>query len=328
MVFEGKTSGSVYLYFPSTKTMSSVTSTTKTVTVPAHLCEIERTFDDGSGNTVSHANTDSHWNMLGLPLLNNMTGDFAGKFQVDDKIYLFEWDPADNTLNPVAAGSEAGQIGNFTFKAMGAYMVQFYGDITFSGIVPTPSSVAARRTPEENKNYIIDLEVLNSEDEKINHTYVELRDGALDGFMLNEDMYLTTNSKNVNIYTFAGDYNVAANVLSHNNHTVPVGTIVKKAGTYKFSMPYEFSGTVTLVDTYTGARTDLAFGDYEVYMDKGTVNDRFVLEINIHKIATAIDGAESGCSLKDGKAHKFIMNDQMYILKNGVMYDARGAKVK
>jgi len=331
MVFEGKTSGkSVYLYFPSAKTMSSVTSTSKTVKVPAHLCEIERTFDDGSGrNTVSHTKTDSHWNMLGVPLLSNHEGDFSEIFtqSYDDMKYLYAWNAADNSLSPVAAGSSAGQLGNFTFNAMGAYMVQYAGDITFTGSVPVPASVAARRT-EETKNYKVYLEVLDGEDSPINHTYIELSEGASDDFELNEDLYLTTNSKNVNVYSFAGDYNVAANVLSHNNHTVPVGVIVNKNGTYKFSMPYEFSGTVTLVDTYTGARTDLAFGDYEVYMDKGTVNDRFVLEINIHKIATAIDGAESGCSLKDGKAHKFIMNDQMYILKNGVMYDARGAKVK
>lgn len=33
-------------------------------------------------------------------------------------------------------------------------------------------------------------------------------------------------------------------------------------------------------------------------------------------------------SLKDGKAHKFIENGAMYILRDGVIYDARGNKVK
>ena len=69
--------------------------------------------------------------------------------------------------------------------------------------------------------------------------------------------------------------------------------------------------------------------DYEVYLEKGTIDDRFELEINIHNAPTAIDGVGVGQgSLKDGKAHKFIMNDMMYILKDGVLYDARGARVK
>ena len=60
---------------------------------------------------------------------------------------------------------------------------------------------------------------------------------------------------------------------------------------------------------------------------KGTINDRFELEININKVPTAIDGVEDG-SLKDGKAHKFIENGVMYILKEGEVFDARGNRVK
>lgn len=327
MVFNGKSAGSsVFLYFPSYQTMSSITSATKTITIPSHECTLTNSWTEGD-KTLYHSNTDSHWNMLGVPLLNSQTGSFTSYFTQSDMKYLYEWDPATNTLNPAVAGSSAGQIGNFTFKAMGAYMVQFAGNITFTGAVAAPSSVAARQK-KETKNYTVDLEVLDAEDTRINHTYVELRDGASDDFMLNEDMYMTLNSKAVNIYSFAGDYDVAANVLSLGNHVVPVGVAVKKAGTYKFSMPYEFSGTVTLVDKFNNTRTNLAFDEYEVYLEKGSINDRFDMEINIHKVPTSIENVDGNNALNDGGVHKFIENDQMYILKNGTIYNAQGAKVK
>ena len=140
---------------------------------------------------------------------------------------------------------------------------------------------------------------------------------------------MVKDSKTADIYTFAGCYDVSANVLSVENHVIPVGVDVKSAGTYTFSMPSNFSGTVTLVDKFDGTRTNLAMEDYEVYLEKGTIDDRFELEINVNKMPTAIDGAEDGSgSLKDGKAHKFIMNDMMYILNDGVLYDATGKRVK
>ena len=140
-------------------------------------------------------------------------------------------------------------------------------------------------------------------------------------------MYMVTNSRAVNIYTYAGDYDVAANVLPLETTTVPVGVTVRTAGTYTFSMPSHFDGTVTLVDTYAQTRTNLGIEDYTVNLEEGTFNSRFLLELNIHQAPTAIDGVSDG-TLKDGKAHKFLQNGVMYILQNGVMYDAQGKRVK
>ena len=171
------------------------------------------------------------------------------------------------------------------------------------------------------------MQVTNGKEETTNHTYIELRETANDDFALNEDVYMDLNNVATCIYSYAGDYDVAANVLSVGDHIVPVGVNVVKAGTCTFSMPSNFSGTVILIDKFAQTRTNLALEDYEVYLNKGVVNDRFELEININKMPTAIDGVEGG-SLKDGKAHKFIENGVMYILKNGVLYGARGNRVK
>ena len=270
-------------------------------------------------------NTDSHWNMMGTPLFEHKTASTIvdpAAINGETLHYFYAWDYTDNTLSVKADLANGVQ----TFNAMHAYMVQYAGDVTFSGAAIHPASIAARRTAE-TRNLNIELQVLNANEEEINQTYVQLKDGADADFKLNEDMYMVTNSRAVNIYTYAGDYDVAANVLPLETTIVPVGVMVKTAGSYTFSMPSDFSGTVTLVDSFAQTRTNLAVEDYTVDLEKGTFNDRFLLEININKVPTAIDGVPGG-SLKDGKAHKFIENGAMYILQDGKIYDARGNRLQ
>ena len=321
-----KSGGSVYLYFPSaSKTSGTISDGDKVVTIPSHACSIDRTFTPaGAGGPLSHQYTDSHWNVIGTPLFENKTAASIvdGPTESGETMqYYYAWNSADNTLAAQAAFDDG-----VTFKSMHSYMVQYTGDVTFSGAKLTPpASVAARHIPGEKQNYRIKLR-METENGNRSETFVELRENACDTFALNEDMYMMRSSTTVDLYTYAGNYDVAANVLSMNNHIVPIGMDVKRAGTYRFTMPSDFSGTVTLIDTEADVRTNLAYGDYEVNLPKGTSNNRFLLEINIQQMPTAIDGA--GGSLKDGKAHKFIENGQMYILQNGIIYDARGNRVK
>ena len=330
-----KAGSSIYLYFPSANGDIVINSDAKTIHVPAHECKINRTFNGGKLN---HKYTDSNWNMMGIPIFQNHTGDkdvagtpgaiFTPNKEVSDTTdympgigFFYEWSTDKSYSVRKAEGYE--------FKPMHGYLVQYAGDVTFTCATPDVAApVAARRTPVM-EDYELELQVLNTNEEVLNRTYVELREEACDTFALNEDLYLAMNKHAVNVYTFAGTYNVAANVLSVDNHIVPMGVVVRKEGTYTFSMPDNFSGEVTLVDTHTGTRTNLAMTDYEIHLQTGTFDERFYLEININMTPTAIDGVTDGSgSLKDGKAHKFIMNDMLYILKDGVIYDARGNRVQ
>lgn len=333
-LWENKTSGSkLYLYFPSEKSFendSIIASGTKTIQVPSHTCTIDRTFETPSG-TVNHKFTDSHWNMIGVPLFENQSNVETEKFvttkddQVTpfetDKGYFYEWTPSTNSM---AVRTTSG----YQFKSMHGYMVQFTGSVGFSGssLQEIPAGIVARRNVQTTENYTLELELLR-ENEHTSRTYVELREEACDTFALNEDMYMLYTSLPADLYTMAGGYDVSANVLSINDHIIPVGIEVHNAGTYTFTMPSNFSGEVVLVDTYTQTRTNLMLEDYEIALPKGMITDRFYLELSINKMPTAIDGVEGG-SLKDGKAHKFIENGQMYILQNGVIYDAQGKRVK
>ncbi len=326
-IWENKGAGSsVYLYFPSTADAENIKEDEQTIRVPEHTCRINRTFTDSHGNEVNHMNTDSHWNMMGTPLFEDKTASTIGTPSASGSgattlKYFYAWNASTNTLQAQAALDNT-----VSFSSMYSYMVQYAGEVTFRGSRVVPNAIAAREKVE-TKNYNIKLQVLDAEDNEINRTFVTLEEGASADFVLNEDMYMVTNKLPVNIYTFAGNYDVAGNVLPIESTTVPVGVIVKTAGTYTFSMPSHFDGTVTLVDTYAQTRTNLGIEDYTVNLEEGTFNSRFLLELNIHQAPTAIDGVSDG-TLKDGKAHKFLQNGVMYILQNGVMYDAQGKRVK
>ena len=324
----------VYLYFPSTDTLhrdSIISSATKTVKVPAHECLHDRTFLTESGREVNHKFTDSHWNMIGVPLFQDYVASIASfapgtvdstQALATGKGYFYDWSPVNNTFTIHSAES-------YSFKSMHGYMVQFCGSVSFVGsaIHTKPSSIAARREPLNREDYTIDLQLLRN-NSRVSRTYVELREEACDTFALNEDMYMLYTSLPADLYTLAGNYDVSANVLSIDNHVVPVGVEVHQAGEYTFTMPGTFSGTATLVDTEANTRTNLAISDYTVTLPKGICDGRFFLELDIHKVPTSIDIIEDGGSLKDGKAHKFIENGVMYILREGQIYDACGNKVK
>ena len=317
---------SVFLYFPAKERITSISNSEKTSTVEAHKCNIDRFWSNNSKK--NHINTDSHWNMIGSPLFHDSyIKDTLGSdtFQLRSFYYL---DMADDNKWKAKAVAE-----DRLFKAMHSKFVQWCGTLNWTTTVTaewgTYSASAPRRaTAEDQKSYFMKLE-LTYNDKVSDWTYVEMCDDADTAFVLREDMCKYTNTGIPQIYTFAGGYDVAYNTTTIETQTIPVGVIIRKNGTYTFSMPTNFSGEVTLIDTYAQTRTNLALEDYEVELPKGTIDDRFLLEFKITNSPTAIDGAIDGSgSLKDGKAHKFIMNDQMYILNDGVIYDARGNRVK
>ncbi len=328
-IWENKSAeSSVYLYFPSAGNVGTIASSTKNIEVTALPCNIDREFTVAT-RTLNHKYTDSNWNLIGVPIFQNSTGalepatiasentgDQTGSY--GPFYYFYDYNVANNRYSIASAAG-------YNFKTMYSYMLQYAGTVTFTG--STPSSVAARRIAD-TKKYEIELQVLRNDEEVINRAFVNLKENACDTFALNEDVYMSPNSAAVNIYTLAGNYDVAANILSIDNHIVPVGVEVSKAGTYTFSMPSDFDGTVVLVDNFDGSRTDLSLGDYSVALPKGTIEDRFTLEINIERSsATDIEGIEGG-TIKDGKAHKFVRDGIMYILRDGVIYDAMGKRVK
>ena len=302
--------GSTFLYFPSKENVNTISGSTGSYTIVAHPHTSNRV---NSKTGEKHSDTDSNWAMIGANAYGDVYTQAGGR-----PAGRYEYNPATNgwTLN---AGDKTD-----VYKSLHAYMVQWAG--TFQWQTTTPASVAARQK-DVVKNNTIQLNLIQN-DEVSDKTFVKLNNEASTEFVLNEDVCKIINSGVPNIYTYAGVYDVALSQVPEENQIVSVGVVIRKNGTYTFSMPENINGTVTLIDEFEQTRTNLSLSDYEVTLPKGTNNDRFKLEINVKKIPTAIDGVEGEGTLKDGKAHKFLQNGVMYILQNGCLYDAQGRRVE
>jgi uncharacterized repeat protein (TIGR02543 family) len=82
---------------------------------------------------------------------------------------------------------------------------------------------------------------------------------------------------------------------------------------------------VWLIDNETGAQIDLLDSDYTFEAAAGTTDGRFILmgRFFAPQIATGIDEVDG----EQAKARKIIIQDKMYILLNGQLYDATGKQV-
>ena len=311
----------VELYFPSYGTMGNITNATVMYNLPAHECTINRPTPDGDRRI-----KDSHWNVMPVPTyINTSNVAFSNTtWTATRPSFLYEWNMNDNSLTP-RSGS------GYTYHAMHAYIVQYAGDVTWTSTSVTPSSIVAReRTAPSEVEFRIEL---SENEQTIDQTYVRLSNDeeVSTGFVFGEDMSKEFNKSKANIYTFIGTEQVAGNVLPMSEQTtvVPVGVKIVANGDYTFSIPDGTEGTgVTLIDNETGVHTNLALMDYTVALEAGTYDGRFILEISpIAQTPTGVDTiSDEGLEMQG--ARKVLIDEKMYILKDGKVYDARGARVQ
>ena len=307
-------------YFPSASgNIGIISADSYPQIVLPHECKIDREFEVQDVGTVNHKNTDSHWNVIGVPAFQNASGSVV-EGNKDFKSF-YEWNSTTNGYNVRATAD------SYEFKTMYAYMTQFYGTINWENVSVVTTNSAPRYAYADEKNYMIELFFNGNGAE--DHTYINLVDEASTDFVLNEDMMKIDNAGFPNIYSFAGNYNVAYNETKMDNQTVTLGVSAPKAGTYTFAMPKDFSGTAKLIDLVEGITTDLNVANYSVDLNKGTYNNRFQLILEVEaKAPTSIEGSESGMWNEDGKTKKLLINDQIYLINGGRVYNANGAELR
>jgi hypothetical protein len=216
------------------------------------------------------------------------------------------------------------------FQSMYAYFVQWGGTLnwsTFTGENDTPKELAAKQNAAyEAQEHNLRLE-LQQDYKALDQTFVDMQeDGVTAAFDLNKDMTKILNA-GANIYTLAGEENIqlAGNSLPIANTVIPVGVQIAKAGEYTFAMPDGTDGiTVELIDYETNTRTNLLLSEYTVDLNAGTFETRFALHVKPSNVTTSIDPVLG----ENGQVRKILMNGQLYLLKDGQLYDAQGRCVQ
>ena len=324
----------VELFFPSTASAGTIQQTNATVSVPSHECTIDRTGNNGSDINKNRKIADSHWNVIGVPSYANYGSTLSDGTNTitwhapntNNLPFLYEWNMADNSYTPQTGST-------YSFKAMHAYMVQYQGTLVWSLASATPSSPVARRAadlPQRNIEFRLELQ---QNDKMTDQTFVKLSDNeeVSANFAFDEDMMKEMNQGKANIYTMVEGYiPTAGNTLPMREQTtvVPVGVKIATNGDYTFSIPDGTSGVgVTLIDTENNIRTNLSAVDYTVSLESGQNDNRFVLEISpIQHIATEIETSDIGDQQSD--VRKLLIDGLLYIVRDGKVYDARGARIE
>ena len=341
----------VSLYFPSSTAVGNIIKKDVSVTIDqtGYECTINRTVDANNNPTGLPADydrrkRDSYWHCIGVPSFANNTHDIKDDAfikDVSDEYYYpstwsaanlpfyYKWDPATNAISPYSTGS------SLEFKAMNSYLVQYSGtSLSWSSVTtPSASSVVGRKAKMEDIHFAeFKLELMQGE-ESVDHTFVRLTDNeeATKEFEFGQDLCKEFNKKS-NIYTLIGDLQVAGNSmpLEYEKTTlVPVGVKIVAEGEYSFSLPEGTSGVgVTLIDNELQTRTNLALTDYAVTLPAGTYDERFVLEISPIEQTTTNVEAVTGDGLQVTGVCKKLIDGVLYIVKDGKVFDARGARIQ
>jgi hypothetical protein len=326
----------VYVYFPSAAEVEDIEGTNRLI--PIDQDGYECTIGPRPGMSDDRRNKDGYWHCIGVPSFANYNKDLYdtnGGTKIDwtssSMPYLYEWNSASNTLSVTSSAT-------FSFRATFSYLVQYAGaSIYWSAVNATPASVVARQK-DEPTNVEFRMELQQGE-EKADQAFVRMTtdENVTTGFDFNYDLSKEFNKNKANIYTMVTTTmedgpsvtEVAGNVLPMSEQTtiVPVGVKIATNDDYTFSIPDGTSGVgVTLIDNFTGTRTNISAVDYTVSLEAGTYNERFVLEIS--PIEQVITNLEPSAMEQQSDVRKLLIDGLLYIVRDGKVYDARGAKVE
>lgn len=328
----------VELFFPSTVDLETLQQTT--YTTPAlssdYKCTIDRPGEDGDRRV-----KDSYWRCLGVPSLNiynTAVRDGEGNvitwknsytWQEDESEFpfIYMWNKSDNTLTPQSTS-------RFTFLPTHSYLVQNGGEIHWTNVSKSPSSIVAHR---QRKESVVDYNwrlQLGQDTTMMDQTYIRMSniEQVTDTFDFGQDLNKEFNKTRSNIYSYIGYERVGANSMPLKTETttvVPIGLNIISNGAYTLSMPDGTFGVgVTLVDNLTGIHTNLSAGmEYTCELESGDYTDRFWLEISpVQSILTDIEAVSDDTDNEYGR--KVLIDGALYIVRDGKMYDARGARIK
>ena len=299
------------LFFPALSTISDITTVNETIPAlsEAYRCTIDLSASLGSEG--DRRTKDSYWRCIGTP-------GFSSPTSVSALDYLYEWNTADNSLSVVSSDG-------FTFLPTHAYLVQHGGEIVWTDVTK-PTGIAARKTSSAYHEWRL---AISQDAQEQDRTYVRLTDDVTADFDFGRDLIKELNAGKTNIYSFVGYERLAANCLPMSDSTtiVPLGVQIAAAGTYTFSIPEGTNGAqVILADQVANTRTNLGLTDYTVHLDGGTYDGRFLLEIA--PVSSSTTHIEMVSSERLDSARKVLVDGVLYIVKNGKVFDARGARIE
>ena len=346
--FWAHNTGQVELFFPSTVNVKTIEKTNYQMDGLSddYICNINYN-KDGNNPEGDRRVKDTYWRCIGVPSFANYDGslyktatdaeneenainwkdDYTWQADYSGFPFLYEWNTADNSITPVSTQK-------YPFRPTFAYLVQNGNPIYWSAVNTKPSKIVARRlAADEVKNYEWKL-TLSRNEQVEDQAFVRLSDDEqiTTEFDFNQDLSKEFNYGRSDIYTLIGYEKAAANSLPLSEQTtlIPLGLSIEYNSDYTIAMPGRMENIgVTLIDTESNTRTNLSAGmEYTLTLKKGDYNNRFFIEISpIQQTPTDIEYV-TGDSNSQDSVRKVLIDNILYIVRDGQIFDARGARVQ
>ena len=313
----------------------------KTITVAPHPAE---------------KNINAGWNLIGNPYMSTITGLNNESIQTGTIVWndnKWEWS-TDETYNQrfIVFPSNDGQwyttaqASNATLPAFKNFFVQIIDDEAVNALViphtsrTNPSAAPARHAAEEIDRDIELAIVLEKDEQNADQMDFLLNNTYGPAFDRNADFTKMMNNTNFNLYGVHMDDCLSFVAIDQYTAAQPVaiGYQVPTAGEYMLRMsdkPYVMADRIKALyvtdhEMTPEVTTDILKEPYRFTVGKAETNHtRFTISIEL-KPNTG-DGVTTGWENVDvGKDQpiKFIYQDKLYILRNGVIYDATGKFVQ
>lgn len=335
--------------FPMTLASGSAEAAKSGVSVTAHG------MTDGELND-GVAPNDAGWNMLGNPFLADIGGTESYETAVKGTILSYHnvktmdasgnwtggWHWEENETNvryvriPNDLGTEYEQVRfkDATLRAFHHFFIQAGATGTFNFDLATRAQSMPQRIkqgklllPEE-----MDVDFRLSKDEASTKFGLTLCDDFSSDYVMNEDIAEDLSGEAMKAYTLILDQRVTYNGLPFTaaQQIIPVGFRAPNAGEYTFSYKEDENSEniehIYLTDMRLGVVTDLKDNTYKFASEIGVVDNRFVLQIVFSSNVTT--DVEETFEQENGRPLKFIYQGKIYILRNGILYDITGKRVR
>lgn len=308
--------------------------------------------------TLASKNNNSGWALVGNPYLSNVSGLDNTDIQVGKLVHTdtnpwdgkWQWDNPTTGVRYIVLTDdgqtfESQQAITATLKAFKNFFVQIQNGEATSLVIPANSRTDKNLAParymadvEQDIQLAVDL-VSETRSDKVD---LLINDVYTAEFDQDGDFTKMMNTTKFNLYgVYPGD-NLSFIAVDKTTAagSIAIGYQVPAAGEYTLQLserPYVMSDYVeTLLVTdhevSPEVTTDLLENPYSFTVTKAETNDaRFTVSIKLKEnqdTPTDIDIINGGGDLDGEKPIKFIYHDKMYILRNGVLYDATGKKVR
>lgn len=288
--------------------------------------------------------TDNHkgWNYLSNPYMAAISGAEA-----DSKLvvgYLREtgtgpWEWVNDTYRYVTIPHNDGEdyyqqkFSEATLLPFKSFFLQIATDGELSFALASRQALPARLLQQENAPREVEFEILLANDTRSDNMGLLIGEDYTPAYEINADLEKMIGS--MSVYTIYNGYNLAYNALSPINaqEQIPIGYVVPDVGEYTFKLDenadVENIEHIYLNDLDMNVITDLLEDEYTFYASEKKNEARFV--INVIMRSEQEDDTPTGLEELDintNHAIKFFYQDKLYILRNGIIYDAMGKQVQ